>query len=45
MGEGFRPFEHTGDLGLEVWAGSPERLHALAPVALHAQIAEAAAAG
>ncbi len=42
MSEGFRTFEHTGDLGLEVWAGSPERLFALAAVALHAQIAESA---
>jgi len=40
MDEGFRTFEHTGDLGLEVWAGSPERLYALAVVALQAQIAE-----
>lgn len=40
MSEGFGTFDHTGDLGLEVWAGSPERLFALAAVALHAQIAE-----
>jgi len=39
--EGFRPFEHTGDLGLEVWAASAERLFALAAEALSAQIAEA----
>src|SRR5213083_2364699 len=29
MSEGFRTFDHTGDLGLEVWADSPERLLAL----------------
>jgi len=45
MGEGFRTFEHTGDLGLDVWADSPERLHALAAVALHAQIIEVPDAG
>lgn len=44
MDEGFRTFDHTGDLGLEVWAGSPERLYALAAVALLAQVAEAAGA-
>lgn len=38
MSEGFRTFEHTGDLGLEVWAASPERLYGLVAVALHAQI-------
>lgn len=42
MGEGFRTFEHTGDLGLEVWAASPERLYARAAVALHAQIIQVA---
>lgn len=42
MGEGFRTFEHTGDLGLEVWAAGPERLFALAAVALQAQVIEAA---
>jgi SHS2 domain-containing protein len=41
MSEGFRHFEHTGDLGLEVWAETPERLYALAAEALCAQIAEA----
>jgi SHS2 domain-containing protein len=41
MGEGFRTFDHTGDLGLEVWADTPERLHALAAVALAAQEVEA----
>jgi SHS2 domain-containing protein len=40
MGEGFRTFDHTGDLGLEVWAKSPERLHALAAEALLAQVVE-----
>jgi len=43
MGEGYRTFDHTGDLGLEVWAETPERLYALAVEALHAQIAEPAA--
>ena len=38
MSEGFSTFEHTGDLGLEVWAERPERLYALAVAALHAQI-------
>src|SRR5690242_16816247 len=41
MDEGFRTFEHTGDLGLEVWAPSPERLHARAAIALAAQEVEA----
>ncbi|HYM82467.1 MAG TPA: archease [Candidatus Limnocylindria bacterium] len=41
MGEGYRTFDHTGDLGLEVWAESPERLYALAAEALLAQVAEA----
>ena len=41
-GEGYRTFPHTGDLGLEVWARTPERLHALAAVALLAQVVEAA---
>jgi SHS2 domain-containing protein len=43
VGEGFRTFDHTGDLGLEVWAETPERLYALAAVALAAQIVEAPA--
>jgi len=43
MSEGWRTFEHTGDLGLEVWAASPERLHALAAIALSAQMIEVAA--
>lgn len=41
MDEGHRTFDHTGDLGLEVWAASPERLFARAAEALMAQIAEA----
>ena len=41
MGEGYRPFDHTGDLGLEVWADTPERLYALAAEAVSAQVAEA----
>ena len=40
MPEGFQTFDHTGDLGLEVWAESPERLFALAAEALMRQIAE-----
>ena len=39
--EGFRTFDHTGDLGLEVWAETPRRLYALAAEALLAQIIEA----
>ena len=41
MEEGFRTFDHTGDLGLEVWAPSPERLFARAALAVLAQVAEA----
>ena len=40
MDEGYRTFDHTGDLGLEVWAETPERLHALAAIAVLAQVAE-----
>ena len=40
MNEGYRTFDHTGDLGLEVWSGTPERLLALAAVAVMAQVAE-----
>ena len=40
MNEGYRTFDHTGDLGLEAWAGTPERLFALAAEALMAQVAE-----
>lgn len=42
MDEGFRTFDHTGDLGLEVWAASPERLYARAVLGVLAQVAEAA---
>jgi len=41
VNEGFRTFDHTGDLGLEVWAETPRRLYALAAEALLAQVAEA----
>ena len=41
MPEGYRAFDHTGDLGLEVWAETPERLFGLAAVAVLAQVAEA----
>ena len=40
MDEGFRTFDHTGDLGIEVWASSPERLFACAALAVLAQVAE-----
>ncbi|MGH7730460.1 MAG: archease [Candidatus Eiseniibacteriota bacterium] len=40
MDEGWRTFDHTGDLGLEVWAPSPERLFARAALAVLAQVAE-----
>lgn len=45
MDEGFRTFDHTGDLGLEVWAAGAERLHALAAEALMAQVALARGEG
>ncbi len=41
MDEGFRTFDHTGDLGIEVWAESPERLFARAALTVLAQVAEA----
>lgn len=41
MQEGHRTFEHTGDVGLEVWAESPARLFAIAAEALMGLIAEA----
>jgi SHS2 domain-containing protein len=41
MDEGSRTFDHTGDLGLEVWAVSPDRLFARAALAVLAQVAEA----
>lgn len=40
MDEGFKTFDHTGDLGLEAWAPSPARLFELAALGLMAQIAE-----
>jgi SHS2 domain-containing protein len=40
MDEGHRTFDHTGDLGLEVWAETPERLFARAVLAVLAQVAE-----
>ena len=40
MSQGYRTFDHTGDLGLEVWADTPESLFALAAVALLAQVVE-----
>ncbi len=43
MSEGFQTFYHTADLGLEVWAATPERLYALAAEALLAQTIEAPA--
>lgn len=36
----WRTFDHTGDLGLQIEAGSPERLHALAAEAVSALVAE-----
>jgi SHS2 domain-containing protein len=45
MAEGFRTFDHTGDLGLEVWAETPERLFAHAAEALMAQVAVSRAPG
>jgi SHS2 domain-containing protein len=41
MDEGHRAFEHTGDLGLEVWAPSAARLYALAAETLMALVADA----
>jgi SHS2 domain-containing protein len=40
-GEGFETFDHTGDLGLAVWAPTAERLFGLAAEALMAQVASA----
>jgi SHS2 domain-containing protein len=39
--EGFRSFDHTGDLGLEVWARTPARLFGLAAEVLGALIVDA----
>jgi len=41
MDEGSRTFDHTGDLGLEVWAPSAGRLFARAAEAMMALIADA----
>jgi SHS2 domain-containing protein len=41
MANGWDTFDHTGDLGLEVWADSPRELYATAALALAAQIARA----
>ena len=41
MDEGYRTLDHTGDLGLEVWAPSATRLYALAAEALMALVADA----
>lgn len=41
MEEGHRTFDHTGDLGLEVWAPSAARLYGLAAEVLMALIADA----
>lgn len=38
--EGHGTFDHTGDLGLVVWAPTPERLFARAVLAVLAQVAE-----
>jgi SHS2 domain-containing protein len=43
VSEGFRTFDHTGDLGLEVWAETPQRLYGLAAEALLAQVVEVGA--
>jgi SHS2 domain-containing protein len=40
MDEGFSTFDHTGDLGLEVWAQTPERLYALAAMGVLAQVVQ-----
>jgi SHS2 domain-containing protein len=45
MTEGFQTFDHTGDLGLEVRAATPDRLFALAAEALLAQVARPRAPG
>ena len=41
MEEGYRTFDHTGDLGLEVWAPGAARLHALAAEVLMSLVADA----
>jgi protein archease len=40
MSLGYATFDHTGDLGLEIWAGTPRELFGHAAVALMSQIAE-----
>lgn len=40
MPEGWEAFEHTADLGLELWADTPERLFAVAALAVLAQMVE-----
>jgi SHS2 domain-containing protein len=42
MSESWRTFDHTGDLGLELEADTPERLHALAAEAVSSLVAEPA---
>ena len=41
MEEGHSTFDHTGDLGLEVWAPSAARLYALAAEVMMALVADA----
>jgi SHS2 domain-containing protein len=41
MDEGHRTFDHTGDLGLEIWAPGAARLYALAAEVLMALVADA----
>lgn len=41
MASGFRTFDHTADLGLEVWADTPQALFEHAAIAVLAQLAEA----
>ena len=41
MDEGHSTFDHTGDLGLEVWAPSAARLYALAAEVMMALVADA----
>jgi SHS2 domain-containing protein len=41
MEEGHHTFDHTGDLGLEVWAPDAPRLYALAAEVLMALVADA----
>jgi len=41
MDEGSRTFDHTGDIGLEVWAPDAARLYALAAEAMMALVVDA----